>query len=344
MTRSTLRCALFLLYVSYVVSDSQASQNGSSNANDTCSLPKEVGPCRASFPRFYYNSSNQACLEFVYGGCQGNGNNFVSLAKCESTCGQVSGSATPTPSPALAESFEMQQHSQPRKSNYGDIIEDKVVSAQEYAERCEAAPMVGPCKAAFRSWYYDSDERRCKMFIYGGCRGNKNNYNSQESCLQACHVRVVPAPRKLRPSDSSSVTEEECMSSPDPGPCRAAFPKFYYHAESDSCKPFIYGGCHGNSNRYESAEDCLARCSGFADGFFAGRDKSRSRWTAGFFVLLTLAAVCTVLVSALVVTMLRRVHLTRRASIVSDKEELLPDVHSSLESLSVKNLPTMGKA
>lgn len=42
----------------------------------TCSLPKVVGPCKALFRRWYYNSETKLCEEFNYGGCQGNANNF----------------------------------------------------------------------------------------------------------------------------------------------------------------------------------------------------------------------------------------------------------------------------
>ena len=32
----------------------------------------------------------------------------------------------------------------------------------------------------------------------------------------------------------------------DPGPCRAAFPKYFYNVETGRCEKFIYGGCRGN--------------------------------------------------------------------------------------------------
>ncbi|XP_061684507.1 kunitz-type protease inhibitor 2 [Syngnathoides biaculeatus] len=325
----------------YLADTSEGFRNGSGDA--ICLQPAKVGPCRASFPKFYYDSVNRTCRGFIYGGCEANGNNFDTREDCEAACGGVTGSVLPEESSAAppagpVKSVRMlQPFAEPRALSADDVVEQKMIPADEYSERCEAEPAAGPCRAAFRHWYYDSRLRQCKMFIYGGCGGNKNNYDSQKSCLDACHVSVVPAPKKLLPSDSPS--EEECLSPPDAGLCRAAFPKFYYDGATDSCQSFVYGGCGGNRNRFDSAEDCRTRCAGAADGSFAGRDKTRSRWTAGFFVLLTLAAVCTVLVSALVVTMLRRVRLTRSASIVSDKEELLPDVRSSLESLRVPDSP-----
>lgn len=55
-----------------------------------------------------------------------------------------------------------------------------------YPELCGAEPDVGPCRAMFPHWYYDSSVGSCKGFTYGGCRGNKNNYVSEQSCMDTC--------------------------------------------------------------------------------------------------------------------------------------------------------------
>jgi len=65
------------------------------NANEAkktkaaCSLPRVVGPCRASFPRFFYNSSSGKCERFTYGGCQGNANNFNTIEECHNLCSDL---------------------------------------------------------------------------------------------------------------------------------------------------------------------------------------------------------------------------------------------------------------
>ncbi|XP_006154564.1 WAP four-disulfide core domain protein 6A isoform X3 [Tupaia chinensis] len=53
---------------------------------DVCSLPKEVGPCLAYLPRWWYDKETESCSKFIYGGCQGNNNNFQSEAICMVTC------------------------------------------------------------------------------------------------------------------------------------------------------------------------------------------------------------------------------------------------------------------
>ncbi|KAL1467819.1 hypothetical protein MTO96_041898 [Rhipicephalus appendiculatus] len=55
-----------------------------------CHMPRYTGPRKAAFCRFYYDASTKSCREFVYGGCRGNGNNFVSHAACMSACGPSS--------------------------------------------------------------------------------------------------------------------------------------------------------------------------------------------------------------------------------------------------------------
>ena len=49
-------------------------------------LIKIVGICEAFFPRWYYDASKGVCLQFVYGGCKGNANNFRTLSDCQNVC------------------------------------------------------------------------------------------------------------------------------------------------------------------------------------------------------------------------------------------------------------------
>ncbi|KAM9121489.1 uncharacterized protein ACDP82_015265 [Pangshura tecta] len=53
---------------------------------DICRLPPETGPCKQYIPRFYYSPASRMCKRFIYGGCQGNRNNFRTLLECERAC------------------------------------------------------------------------------------------------------------------------------------------------------------------------------------------------------------------------------------------------------------------
>uniref|UniRef100_A0A0K8RDD3 Putative salivary kunitz domain protein n=1 Tax=Ixodes ricinus TaxID=34613 RepID=A0A0K8RDD3_IXORI len=52
--------------------------------NPNCSLPLDDGPCRARIPSYYFD--NRTCREFMYGGCEGNANNFETLEACQEAC------------------------------------------------------------------------------------------------------------------------------------------------------------------------------------------------------------------------------------------------------------------
>ncbi|XP_052023102.1 kunitz-type protease inhibitor 2 isoform X2 [Apodemus sylvaticus] len=72
--------------------------------------------------------------------------------------------------------------SAPRKQNSEDLS-GEIFNYEEY---CVPKAVTGPCRAAFPRWYYDAEKNSCNSFIYGGCRGNKNSYLSQEACMQHC--------------------------------------------------------------------------------------------------------------------------------------------------------------
>uniref|UniRef100_A0A3Q2PBI9 BPTI/Kunitz inhibitor domain-containing protein n=1 Tax=Fundulus heteroclitus TaxID=8078 RepID=A0A3Q2PBI9_FUNHE len=51
-----------------------------------CVDPPRVGPCRASFPRWYYDPLETKCVSFIFGGCDGNDNNFDKEEDCSAAC------------------------------------------------------------------------------------------------------------------------------------------------------------------------------------------------------------------------------------------------------------------
>ncbi|XP_060548701.1 kunitz-type serine protease inhibitor kunitoxin-Tel1-like [Pantherophis guttatus] len=53
---------------------------------------------------------------------------------------------------------------------------------------------------------------------------------------------------------------EFCYLRPEKGPCRARRLRFYYNPSSNKCHEFIYGGCGGNANRFETRNKCHFTC------------------------------------------------------------------------------------
>lgn len=53
-----------------------------------------------------------------------------------------------------------------------------------------------------------------------------------------------------------------CALKADNGPCRAILMRFFFNIHTQKCEEFIYGGCEGNQNRFESLEECEQKCMG----------------------------------------------------------------------------------
>ena len=53
-----------------------------------------------------------------------------------------------------------------------------------------------------------------------------------------------------------------CFEKPEGGICLAYFERYFYNATSELCEIFIYGGCGGNQNNFETMKECYDNCEG----------------------------------------------------------------------------------
>nr|VZI38886.1 unnamed protein product [Spirometra erinaceieuropaei]VZI38887.1 unnamed protein product [Spirometra erinaceieuropaei] len=70
--------------------------------------------------------------------------------------------------------------------------------------------------------------------------------------LIACLLSVLTVEGRLDP----------CLMPVRTGMCRARIPMYAYNYRLGACEEFVYGGCGGNPNRFETMEDCMAACGG----------------------------------------------------------------------------------
>jgi hypothetical protein len=51
-----------------------------------------------------------------------------------------------------------------------------------------------------------------------------------------------------------------CLQPAEAGTCRGYLERFAFNGATLSCEPFVYGGCGGNGNNFETAGECEATC------------------------------------------------------------------------------------
>uniref|UniRef100_A0A1W7RA92 Kunitz-type serine protease inhibitor n=1 Tax=Hadrurus spadix TaxID=141984 RepID=A0A1W7RA92_9SCOR len=74
--------SLFFILVLTSINVAEADHHNRVN----CLLPPKTGPCKGSFARYYFDRETRSCKAFIYGGCQGNSNNFSKKHHCEKRC------------------------------------------------------------------------------------------------------------------------------------------------------------------------------------------------------------------------------------------------------------------
>uniref|UniRef100_A0A8C9ZCJ7 Amyloid beta (A4) precursor-like protein 2 n=1 Tax=Sander lucioperca TaxID=283035 RepID=A0A8C9ZCJ7_SANLU len=80
--------------------------------------------------------------------------------------------------------------------------EDKTL--QEVKAVCTLEAETGPCRASMPRWHFDMSQRKCVRFVYGGCAGNRNNFDSEEYCMAVC--------KRLSKSHQTEASLSLCLS------------------------------------------------------------------------------------------------------------------------------------
>ena len=58
-------------------------------------------------------------------------------------------------------------------------------NTQSINKQCLEIPDAGMCKAYFKKYYFDVNDKKCKSFVWGGCGGNIP-FNTLDECKSTC--------------------------------------------------------------------------------------------------------------------------------------------------------------
>jgi len=103
-------------------------------------------------------------------------------------------------SPPLIESEE---------DEYNEVQEVVIKAKQAF---CEEDPTPGIGRGRKEQWFFNSTEGRCHVFKYTGVGGNKNNFATEQECLEGCHPEVPSTnPNPFKGLSAQSLVREDWL-------------------------------------------------------------------------------------------------------------------------------------
>nr|ABZ89561.1 dathoxin-1 [Dermacentor andersoni] len=115
---------------------------------------------------------------------------------------------------------------------------------------CQLPAVTGPCKAMIKAWHYNS-KGKCQAFVYGGCEGNSNNFETKKMCEQRCGWKY-------------SRKRDKCLIQPkEEKPCgnqSVAATRWRFDESKSSCMQHIFQTCRKDPDGFGTCNECLKTC------------------------------------------------------------------------------------
>lgn len=132
----------------------------------------------------------------------------------------------------------------------------------------------------------------CDSFVSEAeCQGKVTDAGTCEFVNGACITGANPLPDGVAGVTAVASSSDFCSQPMLTGNCRGMFPSFYFDAASKQCKQFVYGGCGGNDNRFETADACIQAAEEFCTSGEAVTLESDSQ-TRGIVYSVLMAIAC----------------------------------------------------
>ena len=195
-----------------------------------CALPPDVGPCDGICQRWYYDNAVKDCLQFDWGCCDGNANNFETYSVCIDAC---------EPS---CDTNNLPWLQMPVCDNC--YLQVQVI---EYNNQ------------TYIAFWEDNNACSDAISIVYNCDGSVFCYQNGFAGFQQCN-NLLANFTVIKTLWDKNADCDACFLPPDAGICQAAFLRYFYNSASENCEIFSWGGCGGNANNYTTFEACMAAC------------------------------------------------------------------------------------
>ncbi|XP_012612632.1 tissue factor pathway inhibitor 2 [Microcebus murinus] len=195
-----------------------AAQAPTGNNAEICLLPLDEGPCRAQVPSYYYDRYTQSCRQFMYGGCEGNANNFETWEACDDACWRIDKvpkvCRLEVSENRCGESIEEYFFNltsmtcekflfggcQPNENRFPDETTCMSFCAPKKSPSfCYSPKDEGICSANVTRYYFNPRHKACEAFTYTGCGGNENNFVNKKDCKHVCAKALKKEKNKKMP-------------------------------------------------------------------------------------------------------------------------------------------------
>lgn len=81
--------------------------------------------------------------------------------------------------------------------------QDCVFDYETARQICNLEADAGSCRGVYKRYFYDSSSQSCQEFEYSGCRGNQNNFLTNEICMSSCSLIRASVPNSRQTERNS---------------------------------------------------------------------------------------------------------------------------------------------